>query len=72
MSEQEFQRWQAYDKVEPLNHEAKMLGLIAYMLANYIGMKIPEGMSLVKMCMPWTDPDRELDGSDFKGVLPGL
>ncbi len=39
------------DKVLPLDHEARMLGLIAWMIGRYFGM---DG-DLDSVCMPWLD-----------------
>ena len=51
LTPEEFDRYRARNEVLPYDHTPKMLGLIAFMLANYLGHKsISE-----EVCMPWLD-----------------
>lgn len=69
MSSQEFEQWQLYDFVEPLNHGPRMLGLIAFMLATYFGVE-GDREELRKICMPW-DQEEEITGADAAKILRG-
>jgi len=68
MSTDQFDRHAAYDAVVPLDHTEKMLGLIGWMLAAYLDMKIDDD-ELKKMCMPWI-PEQRLTSKSVKPMLP--
>jgi hypothetical protein len=70
MTSQEFEQWQVYDRVQPLNHGDRMLGLIAFMLACYFGVDTDRD-ELRKICMPWDD-DQEISGSDAAKILKAV
>ena len=52
---EEFEQLKAYDKVLPIDHGPKMLGFIAYMLAQQLIQEVDQD-SLLKSCMPWMEP----------------
>lgn len=57
LANHEFDELSAYDTVMPLDHGPRMLGFIAYMLANYLGMKDEGEKPLIDICMPWLPDD---------------
>jgi hypothetical protein len=54
LSPQEFDQYKARHEVLPYDHVPKMLGLIAFMIAQYLGH---DGISQ-ELCMPWIDQTR--------------
>lgn len=66
LDDREFQEWIIYDRVEPLNHQAHMLGLITFMLANYFGVEDTDSMR--KICLPWEHTD-DCDTGDIVKTL---
>ncbi len=57
IDETTFQKWMAADEIGLLGHADKMLGFIAFMIANYIGMKFENADDLRAITMPWSKPD---------------
>jgi len=51
----EFDQLKAYDKVLPIDHGPRMLGFIAYMLAQQL-LKDADQDGLLSSCMPWMEP----------------
>ena len=57
IDEATFQRWMAADEIGMLGHADKMLGFIAFMIANYIGLKFDNADDLRAITMPWSRPE---------------
>jgi hypothetical protein len=55
MSCEEFDELRAYDKVLPIDHGPKMLGFIAFMLAQQLINDVDQD-NLLRSCMPWMEP----------------
>jgi len=54
LTPEEFNRLDAYDRIMPLDHSERMLGLLAYMIANFLGFDMADdGTSMLEICMPW-------------------
>jgi len=47
-------RWEAFDAELPLDHSAKMLGLIALWIGQQLKVELPDGITLTDICLPWT------------------
>ena len=61
------------DQVIPLQHTEKMLGLIAWLLATYLGVDLKGASSLEEICLPWSTDGRQSDGtSEVISQLRGL
>ena len=72
LTNQEFTRLEAYDRVMPLDHTQRMLGFIAHMLSQYLGLAKDGDDTIEKMCLPWlpTDGVRAKDAvTQLKGSL---
>lgn len=64
IDEATFQKWMAADEIGMLGHAEKMLGFIAFMIANYIGMKFENADDLRAITMPWSKPENTGSGAD--------
>lgn len=68
MTVDQFNEWCIKDKIEPIGHGQRMLGLIAYMLACYLssGHAVKPGL-----LMPWLDTSSrpEIDNAAAKALL---
>ena len=69
IDETTFQRWMAADEIGMLGHADKMLGFIAFMIANYIGMKFDNADDLRAITMPWSTPEDPGSGADVYSSL---
>jgi hypothetical protein len=65
MDEQTFQRWQAADAVGMLNHTDRMLGLIAFLLASYMEVKMGRPNELQELTMPWVPQAEAASAQDL-------
>ena len=63
LSVDQFDLLDAWNRVLPLDHGPKMLGMIAYLLSGYMSSEDADYSSLRAECMPWLS-DREISASD--------
>jgi hypothetical protein len=70
MTPGQFAEWCAKDLVEPIGHDTQMLSLIAFMLANYMGV---EDMK-PEHYMPWVKyvPINKVDNSQARNVIAAI
>ncbi len=63
MTPEQFDEWCAKDKIEPIGHATRCLGLIAHLLWNTVSSEevAPE------VCMPWMKYDKTPDHDNAKG-----
>lgn len=76
MSPADLAAWQAWDRVDPMRHSSRMLGLIAIFLAQFLGIDVDEGESggtLRAVCLPWLEHKVTFDAAinQLKGVPRG-
>jgi hypothetical protein len=64
----QFNEWCAKDRIEPIGHGTRMLGLLAYMLASYLS---PEKVDS-KAFLPWLTEKPQIDNMAAKTLLSGL
>jgi len=48
-------RWMAVDRVHPVGHEAKMLGVLATLLSGFGGQSVPTNEDGTHPFMPWVE-----------------
>lgn len=65
MDEETFQRWRAADAIGMLNHTERMLGLIAYLLASYLEVKMSRPNELQELTMPWVPHTEAASAEDL-------
>ena len=68
IDEATFQRWMAAEELGMFGHTEKMLGFIAFILANYVGMKFDSGDDLRQITMPWSKPEEANGAAAFQSI----
>jgi hypothetical protein len=72
ITNEDFDKLEAYDKVLPLDHTQRMLGFIAYMLAEFFGLKFEGEETLMQICMPWMPKDAPLSSANAVASLSAM
>jgi len=70
LTNDEFGRLEAYDQVMPLDHSARMLGLLTFMVGSYLEFNTGEDVTLREICMPWLPEYKEQMHTVPKEVAP--
>jgi len=69
MTHDEFCELEAYDRVMPLDHTPRMLGLLAYMVGKYLEFD-PGEADLRRICMPWLPELKETSEGAIASMSP--
>ncbi len=70
MTNEQFERLAAYDLVIPLDHQPRMLGFIAWMMASYFGLgKNSSEKEIRRMCMPWLEEEKPSTLNGIKEMM---
>ncbi len=69
LTPEEFDRWAAWDRVCPLNHDKQMLSMIAMWLGSFLGQDMDgslddNGTTLLDILMPWATKQSAREQAD--------
>lgn len=59
MTVQQFDEWEQYDEIQPIDHQTDMLGLMAWLLSNYMAQDQLD----VDSFMPWMKKKKQKVGT---------
>lgn len=68
IDEATFERWMAAEEIGMFGHAEKMLGFIAFILANYVGMKFDNSDDLRQITMPWSHPEQADGAAAYQSI----